>query len=158
MEDQDDSPPAFTWSKSDIPSICIAFDCDELVPANIPQKLSNLFCECAKLLYYSPSGSSSIDLLKTHICINLGISRLEDHARQNTKGHRYPEINFRALLQRVLDMECNINLVVSDTVAWLDCIVWEYLLNELEGAQFFLLSLEKGKKVVVEIQKAARAG
>jgi hypothetical protein len=123
MDDQDDSPPAFTWSKSDIPSICIALNCDELVPANIPQELSNLFRECAKLLYYSPSGSLSIDLLETRICINLGIFRLEDRAHQNAKGHGYPEINFRALPQRVLDMECNINLVVSDAVVRLDCIV-----------------------------------
>jgi hypothetical protein len=153
-----DDVPAFTWSNSDIPGTCVVFDCGETVPTNIPQPLIDLFCARAKMLYESPDDSHSVDLIETRICLQIGVFQLEDRARRNAMCYGYPEIDFEELVQRVLDMEVNINLLMTDATARLDCTVWEYLIDELVASHSTLQGLEKGKKISPEITKATRPG
>ena len=153
----DDVPP-FVWSNSDIPRTCVAFDCSETVPSNIPQSLIDLFCARAEMLYVSPGGSNSVDLIETRICLQIGVFKLEDRARLNAMSYGYPEIDFEQLVQRVLDMEVDINLLLADDTARLDCTVWDYLVDELKSAQSTLEALEKGKKISPAIIKASRPG
>jgi hypothetical protein len=128
------------------------------VPANIPQPLVDLFRRRAKLLDEFLDGSPSVDLIEIHICVNLSVFRLNDRARQNAMAHGYPEINFKLVVERIVQMEFDIDHLVTDPAARLDCIIWNYLLGDLKETKSNLLSLEKGKNVALEIRRVARPG
>jgi hypothetical protein len=151
-----DDVPAFVWSDSDIPGTCMVFDCNHTVPVNIPQPLIDLFRAHAKMLYESPRGSHSVDLMEMRICIQLGIFRRENRARQTAMSYGYPEIDFEQLVLRVLDMEVNINILMTDDTARQDCTIWDYLIDELKVNHSTLEGLEKGKEICPAITNAAR--
>jgi len=148
----------FQWSKADIPGICVISDCNQSVPPDIPQHLANLFCERAKLLHEFPDGSPSMDLIKTCICVNLGVVQLNDQAYQNAMVHGYPKINFKLVVEHIIQMEPNISLLVRDGTAQLKTVIWDFLLDDLKGAQSNFLSLEKGKNIALGIRRTAHPG
>jgi len=150
--------PVFQWSKADIPGICVISDCNQSVPTDIPQHLANLFRERAKLLHEFPDGSPSVDLIETRICVNVGVVQLNDQAYQNAMAHGYPKINFKLVVERIIQMEPDISLLVTDGTARLKTVVWDCLLDDLKGAQSNLLSLEKGKNIALGIRRMARPG
>ena len=150
--------PIFSWSTSDIPGVCVEFDCNHTVPVNLPKALVDLFHKYAKLLFEFPDGSHSLDLIKTRICVNLGVFWVQERAHRNATAQGYPEIDFTLVVDRIMGMEIKINLLVVDPTVRLGCIVWDYLVDDLKVAESDLLSLEKGKNIPLAIRQAARPG